>query len=300
MDVAPLLPNCLKAVVSPTLPIEQMVMGMDVNEAVALVPRVFNLCRSAQTIALKASLGLPVPAPSSHVLAQEILRDHVVKIALKWPQHLGVQPIALPPDWQRYPSRLRQCLFGASGTMPKADEGFRRFLTEKTGVGAVLGAIQEAFSSEEATTSAMQITTPETIMQSGGQENSVAARQAHLPLMQSVEAEFGRGPLWRALAVALDIESCLDGILPPLATAPCGAIVVPAARGLYAVKAEQVEGKLCKLHRVTPTDHLLADDGVMAQSLSSLSCGAADPKAKLLVDILDPCIPVTLKEVSHA
>lgn len=300
MDGAPHISTSLKAVAAQTLPIEKMVVGMQADEAVALVQRVFNLCRNAQIVAFNASLGLPLPSGASELLAQEVLRDHVVKIALKWPQHLDMPPLALPSDWQANPEKLRLCLFGQNNAMPRTLEQLNVFFAQKTGVGAVLAAVAEAFAPGQAVTSKLQIATPKTVMQDADQENSVATRQADKPLMQVVETKFGRGPLWRALAVALDIESCLNKGLPALAMTSCGACVVPAARGYYAVKAQQLKGRIQVFRRVTPTDHLLARNGVMAQSLSTLSCDAKHPKAQLLVDILDPCIPVTLKEVSYA
>ena len=51
--------------------------------------------------------------------------------------------------------------------------------------------------------------------------------------------------------------------------------------------------------RITPTDHLLAPGGVLAQCLATLPADRAG-LAPLMLEILDPCSPVRLEEVAHA
>ncbi|MDT9155861.1 hypothetical protein RSW20_24300, partial [Escherichia coli] len=47
----------------------------------------------------------------------------------------------------------------------------------------------------------------------GAFENSAAGRQAMHPLLRSVEASHGRGPLWRYLGLLADLEAALQGRL---------------------------------------------------------------------------------------
>ena len=78
-----------------------------------------------------------------------------------------------------------------------------------------------------------------------------------------------------------------------------GTAVVPAARGFYAVRAQAQNGRVTELRRLTPTDHLLAPGGILAQSLATLPPEHRD-LADLVVDIIDPCVPVRIKEVANA
>ena len=53
------------------------------------------------------------------------------------------------------------------------------------------------------------------------------------------------------------------------------------------------------LSRVTPTDHLLAPGGALALSLARLPAATAG-LAAVVVDILDPCVAVSVQELVHA
>ena len=70
-----------------------------------------------------------------------------------------------------------------------------------------------------------------------------------------------------------------------------------AARGSYAVAATVTDGKVTGFSRVTPTDHLLATDGILDRSLAALPA-LKSGYAPLLLDILDPCTPVALEEAA--
>ena len=72
--------------------------------------------------------------------------------------------------------------------------------------------------------------------------------------------------------------------------------MVPAARGLYGVSAVVEAGRVRKFRRITPTDHLLAPRGALAQSLESLPGPKAAAFAPVVMAILDPCYPVRLEQ----
>lgn len=130
------------------------------------------------------------------------------------------------------------------------------------------------------------------------QENSVSARRRAHPLMLDVERVFGRGPLWRVLGRAIDLGAELSGWRPEARVLPDGCVTVPAARGIYAVRARTENGHVTEFTRITPTDHLMADGGVMQRTLESLPpCG--QDRAQAVVDLLDPCAPVTLQRRPH-
>ena len=80
---------------APVLPVERLVVGKSATEAAALLPRLFNLCRVAQGIAAEAALGLAVEPGWKKALRQEILREHALKLCLKWPGLVSLPPVAL-------------------------------------------------------------------------------------------------------------------------------------------------------------------------------------------------------------
>ncbi|MCE8440702.1 HupK protein, partial [Rhodovulum sulfidophilum] len=59
------------------------------------------------------------------------------------------------------------------------------------------------------------------------------------------------------------------------------------------------EGRVSSFRRWTPTDHLLARGGVLERALASLPRARVE-LAPLVVDILDPCLPVHFEEAADA
>ena len=289
----------LKARPVSVLPTAQLVIGMPVEQAAELLPRIFNLCRTSQSTAARLAFGLPLAPDAERKLAQDIFKDHVLKVALKWPMHFGEVAMSLPKGWQAAPDMLRYTLFGPTETLPDDFDGFWALLDRRDGVGQVLSRLRGAFAPFEAASAPLPFACVNSAFSVTVQENSVAARQASHPVLQQIERVLGRGPLWRAAAVVYDMESCLDETLPPAALVGPGHAIVPASRGLYAVEATVKDGIVSAFHRITPTDHLLAQKGTLQQSLETLT-----PKnralAPLVVDVLDPCVPVKLEEARHA
>lgn len=279
------------------LPVARMLAGQSVEDAAALMPRLFSLCRAAQSAAVRLAFGLPVDPGSQDETRREILRDHMMKMLVSWPRRFGLSTSAFPRGWTDGGPALGAFLFGAPGGMPAHPDDFDMFLNGQTPVAAVLRRIADGFAPFEAATGVLPAPDDQTSFRPGALENSVAARQAERPVMQWIESAWGRGPLWRATARAYDIEDCIAGRLPvPRSTGPGRALVV-AARGTYAVGATVADGKVAGFSRVTPTDHLLAADGILDRSLAALPA-LKSGYAPLLLDILDPCTPVALEEVA--
>lgn len=287
-------PPALSARAAPTPPVAALLVGRTPEDAAALLPRLFNLCRTAQDIAGRMALGLPVPDAAD--LGREVLRDHLLKLCVTWPGHLGLSSRPPPQGWTEGSDALRRAVFGRAGRPPETGADFEAFLASDDGVAPVLAALAARFAPGEAVADGLPALTRKTAFEAKPAENSVAARHARHPAMQHVEARHGRGPLWRAAARLWDIAACLDATLPaPQAPWP-GYALVAAARGLYAVLAKVTDGRVSAFARVTPTDHLLAPGGILDRALASVS----PINAALLLDILDPCTPVTLKEAGHA
>lgn len=244
------------------LPVAAMMLGRPVAEAVALLPRLFNLCSGAQAQAMALALGLPLPDPAA--LRLEILRDHMLKLCVIWPRLLGLTP-HLPPDWLDH-------------------------IPELVADHPVLAAIRAAFAPQEAVAN-LPLVTPDTALSVAALENSVAAR--HAGALSQIEAEFGRGPYWRAMGVVADIAAVCAA--PPAPVLRGDTAIVAAARGSYAVQARAKGGIITHFTRRTPTDHLCA--GMLAQSLQSLHQPHLAP---LVVDILSPCVATRFEQVHHA
>jgi len=284
----------LRARPAPVLPVADMVVGQTPDAAAALLPRLFNLCRVAQGIAARAAFGLPLKDGWQEELRREILKEHVLKLCLKWPGMLAVPQIALPSNWAVNDAALRGALFGGVASLPDTYADFRRFLNTDAAIVPVLRAIQNLFPDRIGSRTALPVATARTCFATSLQENSVPARHLDHPVLRGIEASHGRGPLWTAVGVVYDLDACLNNTLAP-ATFGDGYAFVPAARGLYAVRAQVTGNLVTSFARLTPTDHLMAAGGALDQSLANLPAPRADALAPILLSILDPCFPVALE-----
>ncbi len=264
---------------APPLPLEALLLGRPVAEVVEFLPRIFNLCRAAQGAAARLSLGL---APGGGLEA-ETIRDHVLKLCVTLPQAFGSKPLAIPAD--------PAALLGPAG-LPADMAGLPSW---ESPAAALAGQIGDAFAPGMACCA--ELPAPPHPLAEGAFENSAAGRQAMHPLLRSVEASHGRGPLWRYLGLLADLEAALQSRLP-LPRVEDGVATVPAARGSYALWLRQTGGRVTGIVRRTPTDHMLAPGGALLQSLRTLP-----PALKMnagVVALHDPCVPVTVREAAHA
>jgi hypothetical protein len=273
-------------------PVEALLLGRTPEEAAAMLPRLFNLCRAAQGLGARIALGLAARPEDIAALRQEILREHAIRLFVLWPRRLGLPAAPLPK-----PGDLRQAVFGP-GQAPPDPAGLRAWMAAGAGVGRVFQAIADAFAPGEAVAH-LPAPTAVSLGRAVAQENSLWARHPNAPLLDAVEAEWGRGPLWRALARLVDLDACLRGALDLEPRSQDGLTIVAAARGSYALSARVADGRVTAFARHTPTDHLLAPGGAFDQAFATLPAARQD-RAPLLVDILDPCVPVDIVEAAHA
>ncbi|MEX5726961.1 hypothetical protein Ga0609869_000314 [Rhodovulum iodosum] len=280
--------------VAPPAPlgVEAMVLGRSAEEAAEMLPRLFNLCRAAQETGARMALGLPARPGVTEALAQEILREHLMRLFVLWPRRLGLAPTRLPDA-----DDLRAAVFGPAGGLPDPG-GLDGWLASGSGVAPVLNAIARAFAPGEAVAD-LPAPRPDTLCRAVAQENSPWSRHRDAALLHSAEQRFGRGPLWRALGRLVDLDACARGTLDCAPRKIDGTCYVHAARGTYTLSARLVEGRVAAFVRHTPTEHLLAPGGALEQALAGLPPAKAH-LAPLLVDILDPCLPVEITEAAHA
>ncbi|ODM42696.1 HupK protein [Cereibacter johrii] len=251
----------------PALPVAALLVGRPPKAAAELLPRLFNLCPVAQATAVRLALDLPLPDLAE--LAAEIAREHRQKLTLLWPRLLDLpaadpEPLPAPADLTGWVAR--QPLFAA----------LARLFPPGTAV-ADLPAV-----------------TGETMFAPNPCDNSPAARRQDHPTLSAAARLWGRGPLWRALGRLADLAPP-----PPPVRLACGAAVVPAARGSYAVRARIDGGRVTAFARMTPTDHLIAPGGILERSLATLPADSGR-LVPVLLALLDPCVPLTIEEAAHA
>jgi hypothetical protein len=264
--------------------------GKTPNEAVTLLPRLFNLCGAAQSMAARVSLDMPVPPDATRTLARDVLRDHLLALCITLPRAVNLPPCALPEGWQNSPD-IAPALWG--GARPAL---LAHWLASGQGLAALLARVQQLFGPQGQVRD-LPFVTAENACGPAPLENSPAARHARDPLMRQAEALAGRGPLWRALGRIVDAEAAARGLLPAPLKGADGIALVPAARGVYALRLKAHQDQITAICRVTPTDHMLAPRGALRQALANLETRALAP---LLVALHDPCLPVDLPEVTHA
>ena len=281
------------------LPVRDLVIGKSVDAAAEMLPRLFNLCRIAQQAAARLAFGLILPVNTHRELQREVLRDHLAKFYLKWPSMLGLASIPLPRDWQTGEEKVRVEVFGSPGAMPRSAEDFESFLNSGNGISSILRRIDQCFEPGEAITVALPHPSVQNVLHLQVLENSVAGRHLSHPVMQHIAVSRGYGPLWRATGRAFDLECSLRGRMPDFEIPTPGIAVVPATRGSYAIQSCVENGIVTAFERITPTDHLLADGSILEQTLNTLPAGKTG-FAPLILEILDPCTPVRLREVQDA
>lgn len=265
-------------VAGPALDLDALVLGRPVAEVAALLPRLFNLCRAAQGLAAAMALGLPSAADP----VPEAIRDHALSLAVTVPRALGLQPTSPANPAALLGGGLPGDLAGLAGWDAPA--------------AALVEAVDAAFAANEAVCDPLP--PPTDPLAAGAFENSAPGRQSAHPLLRQIETRQGRGPLWRLVGLMADLQAALDGRMPP-AQIRAGVVSVPTARGTYGLALEQAGGRLTRIRRRTPTDHLLAPGGALLRSLQRLP-PARRALAPVVIALLDPCIPLSLGEVGHA
>ena len=239
----------LRAKPSPALPVDRLVVGKRTDEVAVLIPRLFSLCRAAQGAAVATCLGRPADPQG---IAQEILRDHMLKLCVTWPNLLGLAPRSVPlirpaagagispdpPGSSALPTSLAgekdvaEAAFGALRRPPATSEEFEAFLASGTGAAPVLARIDACFAAGEACANGLPPVDAISILGGAPVENSTATRHLDHPVMRHIETMRGRGPLWRATARLYDIAMALDDTLPAIALTGPGQALKPGHVGL--------------------------------------------------------------------
>lgn len=278
--------------------VDALMTGRPLTEVRRLLPLVFGLCRAVQETALSLALGddLPAGQPAPLALRRDLLRDHLVKLHLHLPKALGLAPLPVPQDWMVDGAGVLQSAFGPGG-LPTA-EGFSRWMAAGDGLAPVVQAVARAFDRVGVTTDLPPLSL-EAPFAGRPVENTLALRHDGHPLLRHVRQHHGHGPLAHVVARLIDLSDLAQGRLPAPQCLPDGTAAVPCSRGLCLLRIRSVGGIVTAFYRRTPTDHLLQPGGLLQASLGRLPPGRAG-LAPLLAEILDPCVPLSLKGMADA
>ncbi|MGY6704443.1 hypothetical protein [Roseinatronobacter sp.] len=268
-----------------------LLRGKSAQAAAELLPRLFNLCSAAQGMAARLSLGLSIAPDAAATLARDVLRDHLLALFMTLPRAASLPPAPLPAGWQASPD-LAPALWGGA----RRPASLAQWLASAQGLAPLAARVAVLFGTQ-GRVPPLPFVTRQNADNPSPLENSPAARHAGDPLMRQAEALAGRGPLWRLMGRICDAEAAARGDLPAPELRADGMALVPAARGVYALRLDADHGRITTICRITPTDHMLAPQGTLRQALGNLDQPALAP---LLVALHDPCLPVTLHEVGHA
>lgn len=268
-----------------------LLQGKPAHQAATLLPRLFNLCAAAQGLAARLSLGLPIAPDACAGLAREVLRDHLLALFVTLPRLAGLGAQALPEGWQRG-ADIAPLLWGGARPVMLA-----QWLAAGQGLAPLAAHIHDGFGTDQGRVRPLPLVSADRVDGPEALENSPAARHADHALMRQAEALAGRGALWRLIGRMLDAEAAASGALPAPQLREDGMALVPAARGVYALRLTATAGRVTGLTRITPTDHMLAPDGALRQAFATLRQPALAP---LLLALHDPCLPVTFEQVQHA
>ncbi|MFV0359473.1 hypothetical protein [Tropicimonas sp.] len=285
-----------RIVAQPAIPLDRLVAGRSVGDVAELLPRIFNMCRTAQWLAARLALGIAPPAGVIDTLCDEIAREHALALAVRIPAAMG-----LPPGRDlRRTMAARHAVLLPQGDLPGDADGFRAFLRSRCGIAPLLRRIDRVFGPDTAVCTTLPTSHPGNMFGTGPVENSCAVRHASHPAMRLIETTRGRGPLWRIAGRVLDLVAAEERRLPlPCRIAP-GYAVVPASRGSYGLRCEVEAGVVRRIERATPTGHMLAPGGIAEQAMATLPPGKRT-LAEVALAILDPGMPVKIApEKQHA
>jgi len=139
------------------------------------------------------------------------------------------------------------------------------------------------------------------VWQDQSRETTPFSRQQKHPLLEDVVSKYGNGLLPRYLAMLTEMAQLINELpRQPVCRADAigvadgiGLAAVAAARGLLIHRLVLRNGRVHDYRIVAPTEWNFHPDGVLKQSLSTLSAGDGDclrKQTEWLVQAIDPCV----------
>ncbi|MFT8541060.1 nickel-dependent hydrogenase large subunit [Acetobacter sp.] len=303
--------------------------GLQPEQALALVGRVFGLCRVAHRAAGIRAMGLAGNAGPDHVCMQdEILQDHALALLVTLPAHLNLPPqreslCKVLQDRQAGPAMARE-LIGTNASLAQMNaQAFEAWLaTGQTETGAFLPRLfkrcQSALDGVGATVD-MAGLTPQAVQARLAHEGvqpvptmaydaSIWPDYAHYPVMQALVGAGGVTPFARLVARLLEFLACLEGrvdtmfarVAPFMAGMGAGVGVARAARGMLVHAVQVRNGLVAEYQILSPTFWHMAEGGLFRQAISRLNPVCTKMSVECVLAALNPCVPVTLEAAQHA
>lgn len=302
-----------------------LLVGRPLGEALALAPRLFALCGSAQGIAARCAVAaargeLLTPdtlARERQALLREVVGEHLWRLCLDWPARFGLPPRTtdfaiwrrrllagdtLPrealPAWEDFAAvaeRLPRCPAPPLPLLsPMAAAAWAEALVQACPevVAGWSGASWEALARFAAAPA----------LADGPRETGVVARWQADPLVAGLWAE-GRRPAARLAARCLDLAtlapSLEDGACPAawIDAVPLGPDIglarVETARGPLLHLVQVREGHIAHYVMVAPTEWNFHPAGPFVRDLAGLAAGSRGEAERLAREValsLDPCV----------
>ncbi|MDE7548757.1 hypothetical protein PY793_12275 [Acetobacter fabarum] len=298
--------------------------GLQPAQALALVGRVFGLCRMAHMAASVRAMGLAEHTGPDHARMQdEILQDHALALLVTLPAYLNLPPqreslSRVLQHRQAGPAMARELTGADAGLAHMNAQAFEAWLaTGKTETGAFLPRLfNRCQSALEGVGAAVDMTelTPQAIQAqlAHGQEPHVPTMAydasiwpdyAHYPVMQALAGAGEVTPFARLIARLLEFLACLEGrvdtmfarVPPFLSSMGAGVGVARAARGMLVHAVQMRGGLVVKYQILSPTFWHMADGGLFRQAVSRLKPGCAKVSVECVLAALNPCVPVTVE-----
>lgn len=296
------------------LELTSALVGKPAEEAARVIPLVYNVCAAAQESAVRSALDLPLDETLFRRVALESLREHVLKLAIVWPQLAGEMADREAPalaarafDDDDVATALRQALFAPFPGAPENLDAFDAFVVAgKTAPARMLARLADGWNPDWGRVDDIDIFEPHEPVdwprptQKGAPvDNSQASRVAETPLLRQIEARQGRGLVWRIAARLVEVDRLLQHKGEASSVTAHGA--ANAARGVMMVQGSITpDGRIASLARLSPTDFLIAPGGVLERALATLDKAGNIPLrnvAQMVVETIDPCVATELEVI---
>ncbi|MFG1464685.1 hypothetical protein V5F77_17515 [Xanthobacter sp. DSM 24535] len=279
---------------------EPLLVGRSVEQALELLPRVFNLCAAAHRAAAAAALG-QVDAVREDAIHAETARDHGLALFHGWPVLLGSKPdragLTLLAGGQASDVARHVC---GEDLSEFSESDLNSWLeTGSEPAAHLLRDLRDrldpawgraALASVEVETLDVQPTDP--------RETTVLDRVRDVPVIRELLMSEGPSLFVRLFARVVDLFCALSGraARPPFGRSRAGAGYAQAARGLLVHRAEARDGLILAYRVHTPSAWNLAPDGLLERMLAALPARREAPMlAKLAESAVNPCVPLTLQ-----
>lgn len=303
--------------------------GLPPEQAMALIGRVFGLCRVAHMAASARAMGLALPTVLDHTRMQdEVLKDHALALLVTLPEHLNLPPqreslCRVLQDRQTGQALARE-LTGSNVSLAHMNaQAFEAWLaTGRTENGAFLPRLfnrcQSALAAAGAVVSMPELTSQSVqawLAHERGQGAPVMAYDAsiwpdyaHYPVMQALLGTGEVTPFARLVARLLEFLACLEDqaetifarVNPFRANMERGVGVARAARGMLVHAVQMHNGLVTDYQILSPTFWHMAENGLFRQAVSRLRSGCAKVSLECVLAALNPCVPVTVELTQHA